>query len=262
MMRALTRTNFHSSRLVRVLADLAVVDRRAPDGDFAEKLGLWVKFTDAIALSAVHNASTASLPDTPAGAQSACRLALSEAYARVRANLVNSITRCGLFDADRTRMEPPSPEPGADMEDATTYKPYRRNYLAQQRDIELKVRPLRIHVREVLGQSSPALRKLATLDAALDAILSERESKLFSTIPALLEKRFHQLRSAHQQALVETLQAGKPGAQMQPAGWLAGFGQELQTVLLAELDVRLQPTLGLIEAFNLNSTTTQHHINV
>jgi len=262
MMRARPRTNLHSSRLVRVLVDLALVDGRAPGGDFAEKLGLWVKFTDAIALSAVHNASTASLPGASAGAQSAGGLSLSEIYARARANLVHSITRSSWSDAGRTRMERSSPEPDADVDEVTTYEPYRRNYLAQQRDIELKVRPLRIHVREVLGQSSPALRKLAALDAALDVILSERESKLFSTIPALLEKRFRQLRSAHPQPLVETLQAGQPGAQIQPAGWLAGFEKELQTVLLAELDVRLQPTLGLIEAFNLNSTTTQHHSHV
>jgi hypothetical protein len=35
---------------------------------------------------------------------------------------------------------------------------------------------------------------------------------------------------------------------MQPGGWLAAFGQELQEALLAELDARLQPVTGLIEA--------------
>jgi len=259
MMRAPTRTNFHSSRLVRVLADLAMVDARAPDGDFAEKLGLWVKFTDAIALSAVHSAN---LPGTPIGDQPTNRVALSEIYARTRAGLVRSITQMTLPHEGGTRQQRPSPEAGADREDAVTYEPYRRSYLALQRDIELKVRPLRAHVREVLGQSSPALKKLATLDAALDTILSERESKLLSTIPALLEKRFHHLRQSHQQVLAEAPHADHPAAPMQPAGWLACFGDEMQTVLLAELDVRLHPTLGLIEAFNLNSTTAPHHTNV
>ncbi|HSN78880.1 MAG TPA: DUF3348 family protein, partial [Rhodoferax sp.] len=78
----------------------------------------------------------------------------------------------------------------------------------------------------------------------------------------LLEKRFHQLRNSHQQSLVDPQQAGHLAAPLQPAGWLAGFGEEMQTVLLAELDVRLQPALGLIEAFNLNPTTASHHIHV
>ena len=262
MMRAPTRTHFHSSRLVRVLTDLAVVDGRAPDGDFAEKLGLWVKFTDAIVLSAVHNTGTDKPPEMPSGAQSAGRIKLSEAYARTRAGLVRSISSSGLSHGGMTHMEQASPEPGVDMADATAFEPYRRSYLAQQRDIELKVRRLRTHVREVLGQTTPALRKLAALDAALETILSERESKLLATIPALLEKRFHYLRKSHQQVLADTPQAGHPAESRQPAGWLAGFGEEMQTVLLAELDVRLQPTLGLIEAFNLNSTTASHHIHV
>ncbi|WP_366522267.1 DUF3348 family protein, partial [Rhodoferax sp.] len=31
--------------------------------------------------------------------------------------------------------------------------------------------------------------------------------------------------------------------------WQLAFGQELQTFLLAELDLRLQPTLGLLDAW-------------
>jgi Protein of unknown function (DUF3348) len=252
MMRAPTRTHFHSSRLVRVLTDLAVVEARAPAGDFAEQLGRWVKFTDAIALSAVHSTRP---PEMASGAQSTGRVKLSETYARTRASLVRSITQSGLYGGGRARMEQTPTEAGADQDDTITFEPYRLRYLTQQRDIELKVRSLRAHVREVLGQSSPALKKLAALDAAFENILSERESKLLSTIPALLEKRFHHLRRSHQQPLADPPQADHTAAPLQPAGWLAGFGEEMQTVLLAELDVRLQPTLGLIEACNLNSTT-------
>ena len=36
---------------------------------------------------------------------------------------------------------------------------------------------------------------------------------------------------------------------MKDGAWLARFCHELQTVLLAELDLRLQPTLGLLEAY-------------
>ena len=37
---------------------------------------------------------------------------------------------------------------------------------------------------------------------------------------------------------------------MKQGAWLSRFCNELQTVLLAELDVRLQPTVGLIEALH------------
>ena len=78
------------------------------------------------------------------------------------------------------------------------------------------------------------------MDAAFEGILIEREKKLLTTLPSLMERRFKQLQTERSQQ----------------EGWLARFGQELQTVLLAELDLRLQPTLGLLEAFN--DQTTQY----
>lgn len=137
---------------------------------------------------------------------------------------------------------------------APTYEPYRRYYLAHQHDMELKVRPLRTKVRNVLAKASPALKQLADLDAALDAILCERESKLLSTVPALLEQRFKQLFKEHQQRLADSEQTDHSEFWMKPGGWLARFCHELQTVLIAELDVRLQPTVGLIETLNNEKT--------
>jgi hypothetical protein len=49
---------------------------------------------------------------------------------------------------------------------------------------------------------------------------------------------------------VDNEQPDDPALWMQPGGWLANFCRELQGVLLAELDLRLQPTVGLIEALS------------
>jgi hypothetical protein len=250
MTRALTRTNFHSSRLIRILADLAILDAVEPGIAFAEKLGLWVDYTDAITMSAALNASTASPPGTPSGAQSVASVAVSEEFTRIQATLVSSITKSGSPNVGKTRIELPSPKLDVPVEVATAYEPYRRYYSAHQRDMDSNIRPLRANVREVLARASPALKQLAALDAALDGILCGREIKLLSTVPLLLEKRFEQLLKAHQQKLVDTKQADNPDFWMNQGGWLARFCNELQTVLLAELDVRLQPTAGLIEAFN------------
>lgn len=241
------RTNFHSSKFVRLLCDLAVLDPVEPGIAFAEKLGQWVAIADAIALNA---ALTASPPAPP----SAARMAIGEEFTRMRSTWVNLITQPGSPIVARTRIDSLSPQIGEPLDVGATYEPYRRYYLAQQRDMELNVRPWRAKVRDVLAKASPALKQLATLDAALEGILGARESKLFSTVPALLEKRFGQLLKAHQQRLLDTSQTDHPDFWMKPGGWLARFCNEVQTVLLAELDVRLQPTVGLIEALHNEKT--------
>jgi hypothetical protein len=185
----------------------------------------------------VHSANVASPLVMAVGVASGASLALGEVFSRVQAGLVRSI--------GRLPKELSAPEPDALADPEFAYEPYRRHYLAQQREIELKLSPLRAHVRRVLGQTSPELSKLAALDAALDGILVERESKLLLKLPSLLEKRFKQLRKRHPNA----------------ADWLPGFGQEMQTLLLAELDLRMQPVLGLIEACNQQSNTGKHKIN-
>lgn len=224
------RTHFHSSKLVRILSDLAVVEPVESGGAFAEKLGQWVDIAGAITLRA---AQAANPPATPSGAPSVASVAMGEEFARMRATLENSIAKRGLPSAV-----------------ATTYEPYRRYYLAHQRDMDLNVGQVRAKVRDRLVKAAPALKQLADLDAALDAILADRESKLFAKVPWLLERRFEQLLEGHQQRLLGTQQADNPDGWMKPGAWLARFCHELQMVLLAELDIRLQPTLGLIEAFN------------
>lgn len=257
MTTALPRTNFNSSRLTRLLADLAVVDAPAAGHAFAERLGLWLDVNDAITLYSAHEAIGAR-PAAGNGATTAHASVAAE-IARVRNNLTNAITKSCSPNAGETRIKLPTPKAGVPLEIVVAYEPYRRFYLAHQRDIELALRPLRAQVREAIAQSSPALRKLAALDAALDTILGERESHLLSMVPTLLQRRYDQRLLEHRQTYQQTSASADdvddPATWMQPGGWLAGFCKELQDVLLAELDVRLQPILGLMEAFN--ETTKQ-----
>lgn len=238
MARAVTRTHFHNSQLIRILTGLSVMEPVAPTSEFAEKLGQWVGFADAIGLHGVHNAVAAGRP----GAKSAVALVSvvkpDDEFAKAQAKLEASIRTSFASNADLL------------VDETTAFAPFRKFYMAHQRDMALNVRPLRGKVRAAMAQASPALRQLAELDAVLDGILMEREKKLLATVPTLLEKRFRHLRNTHEQSLVESQQADEPDAWMKPGGWLARFCHELQTVLLAELDLRLQPTAGLIEACN------------
>ena len=178
-------------------------------------------------------------------------VAAADYCARVRAALVDliaaSCSPAGSTSASRIRL--PLPKPGVEPEFAAAYGPYRRFHLALQTDMEAGVRALRGSIRRALAPVSTGLARLAALDEALDRILAARERQLLATtLPALLEKRFQQLLAAHRQTLIDSGQGDDPGLWMQPGGWLATFRDELQAVLIAELDLRLQPVLGLVDA--------------
>ncbi|WP_409482663.1 DUF3348 domain-containing protein [Noviherbaspirillum sp. ST 5-3] len=253
MTRVLPRTNFHSSKLIRCLADLALVDAVEPGNAFAEKLGLWIHFADAISLSAVHSDNNANLPKVQVSMHhdrhvAACAEASAE-LERIQTFLVNSVMRSFSPRLGRTHISLPTPLLELPLDLRAAYATYRRFYESHQRDMESSVQPLRTNIRASLAKASPRLKKLAELDATLERVLRDRESKLMSKIPVLLKKHFEQLFKAHQQKLVDAQQADNPVGWTQPGAWLARFCNDMQMLLLAEVELRLQPAMGLIEAF-------------
>jgi hypothetical protein len=233
-------TNFNSSRLVRFLAELSIVDVAESKQAFAERLGLWLDFADAIALHAAHGDASA----TAQRADRAASTALADEFATARAAWAKSIAAGCSPQAAKWAAA------AADSDEAAAYEPYRRYYSAQQGEMEMAIRPWRSKARQALAQAGGKLGQLAALDGALDKILGARERQLLATVPALLEKRFTLLASAHRQRLAAAGLADDPARWDAPGGWLADFGKELAAVLLAELDLRLQPTVGLIEALS------------
>jgi hypothetical protein len=245
MTRALPRTNFNSSKLSRVLAGLGLAAAEAPGAAIAERLGSWLSAADAMRLYAAHNACGGA-----SGGAGTSAAALAAEGERLRTALTQAIEKSCTPGAGGTRLKLPLPDPAAPDAVAADYEPYRRFQLAHQREMEAAIAPLRNRARAALAQSAPALAKLAALDAALGDILAGREARLLATVPALLEKRFAQLRDEHRQARADAGLADDPAAWLQPGGWLARFCAEMRAALLAELDLRLQPVTGLIEAFS------------
>jgi len=248
MTRGAPGTSFNRSRLIRVLADLeatGVADSKQP---FAERLGGWLDFTDAMALFSVLNGSPAEGAAARTEVQSPAVGAVGEEMARVRGMLVDSIRTDGVFTPGKARIRLPVPAPNASPESAADFSPYHRYYLAHQRDMSASIAPLRVNARAELAAHSSSLRQLAELDAVLDQAVGVRERNLLSTIPLLLARHFAHLYKAHQAALPEPQESDCPSRWMQPDGWLAAFCKVMQGVLLAELEVRLQPVEGLIEA--------------
>ena len=247
MMRVPPRTNFNSSRLIRLLGELALIEPQEAEQDLAERLGLWLDFTDAIALFAAHNEGTVS---TTPSAQNTAKNADSE-LTQLRSKLISAIRNSCAPIPQPARIRFPIPRSDLPLDIAADYEPYRRFYLAHQREIETALRPLRANARAALAASTSAgaeRKTLAAVDEVFEHILADRESKLLSSLPMLLEKRFIYLRARHVQALTKTDATDDATLWLEPNAWLAQFRQDIAAVLLAELEFRLQPTLGLLES--------------
>ena len=284
MTQAVSRTRFNSAGLVRMLAELAVADVADPKQTFAERLGEWLDFKDALALYSALNSAATGAPSRAAPAA-----ALRGQLVQVRGELAAAVAAAGTTQPGGTNLALPTPLPNAAPESAADFAPFHRYYLAHQRAMAAAVSPLRASARTALAGQSAALRQLAALDAVLDQALAAREASLLATVPVLLGKRFAQLYAAHRrereaaapdvagqaapdaagQAATAGAAAtgeGTPGAGappddparwMQPGGWLVRFCAEMQRVLLAELDLRLMPVAGLVAALDKESTELQ-----
>lgn len=208
------RTGFTGSALTRLLAQLTELDVPESEKAFADRLSDWLSWTDAILLSSAMNGATAA----SSGARGAASSVEAE-YTRVRAALTGAI--------------------GADGATAGDFPSYRRRYLARQQAMEAGIGPLRAKLRARLAAGSPGMARLAALDAVMEQVLGGHEQRLLATVPALLEKHFERLR--------------QPDSEAPPEGWQDLFGRNMQGVLLAELDIRLQPVEGLLEALRKRS---------
>jgi len=255
MKKDLPRSSFTSSQLVRLLAELT--QREGPDSKqtFAERLSQWMQLNDAIALSGIVNARLAPPPAIKADTAVPALMALRQELARVRGNLAAAMNPAGVCKPGQGRVKLAPLPGGKTMEAESPFAFLHRYYQAQQRNMEAAIGQLRSHTREIVVRHAPALRQIAALDGALEKSLGEKERQSLAAIPPLLEKRFEQLRQAASAAAVpETAPADAP-PRLEP--WLQTFCQEMQAVLLAELDIRLEPAAGLIEAFG-NEVTQRH----
>jgi hypothetical protein len=235
---------------MRCLNDLELLAPSDAETAFAERLALWIHFTDAIPLSAVHNGelppcpSPSSATGTPAQA-----LALAAEFNQAKAALVNGVIKAFAAPPGHVvgglPVLPLTPPASA----AAIWLPYRRFYEAQQRDLDTRIQPLRAKLRGILALASPRMNKLAELDAMFDKILRGREQELLARVPLLLKTRFEQVFKQHQDHVTSGAAPQACAAWMERDGWLARFCKDMQMLLLAEAELRLQPALGLLEAF-------------
>jgi hypothetical protein len=250
------RRRYTAPALIRLLERLIELDVPPPNGMFGERLGGWLGWTDAIALSAALHAVPAATPSAPSRSAPACESAQRD-FDRVRGALARFIADDAEPAADEDAPLAPGPATplGADGVPAAAFAPYRRRYLARQQSMESGIAALRDRVRAVLAGTSPAMARLAALDAVMEQALGAHERGLMAMLPGLLEKRFERLRATHRPmpgarpASDTPVVPDAPAADTSPPGhWMDLLRRDMQAVLLAELDTRLQPVEGLLAA--------------
>ncbi|HEY2977629.1 MAG TPA: DUF3348 domain-containing protein [Burkholderiaceae bacterium] len=229
-------TRLTSSTLIRLLAQLAEVDVPESKQALAEGLSQWLRWTDAISLSAALDGRPLGTPRIPSGRPPAAGTAESD-FIRVRTTLVNSIV--GDF-AVPVGKEYPRGVAQAD------FSVLRRRYTAKQQAMETSITALRSRLRDVLASVSPSLAQLAAVDAVMDQVLGVQERAALSTVPMWLDKHFQRLREA-----LAHEEPDEAGGGSRRAGRLDVFHEDMQAILLAELDIRLQPTQGLLDALRM-----------
>ena len=251
MAPGLPRTSFNSSSLVRSLAKLAGNDSIGGADSkktLAERLSTWLDWTDAISMSTALNGASAVAPDPTAAAARLADQTIADEVARVRAELAKSITTDVLLNPGQAADKAAARAAAASTETVVEFLPYRRSYLGHQRAMASRIGALRVRLRAALVAQSPALGQLAALDAALDQALAARERHLLSKVPQWLESEFERLRRVNERAAVMPSASPAQVSGLQPAVWVAEYGRTLREVLLAEMDTKLQPVEGMMDA--------------
>lgn len=205
---------FTAPTLVRLLARLAGPDTPAAGAPFAERLGQWLHWTDAAALSEALDGTVAPTPAPPGAATDVDALALT--LRRTRETMARTI------EADCSAAR-------TDLGD--DYAAWRRLVVNRQQAVQAGLAPLRARLRGALVAHSPALGRLAEVDTVMERAVGARERALLgATLPSLLQHHFERLRAGDAD------------------GWRDPFCRDLHELLMAALDLCLQPLEGLLAA--------------
>nr|WP_314365789.1 DUF3348 domain-containing protein [uncultured Achromobacter sp.] len=276
MLQAPQRTGLSGPTLIRLLTRLTDVDVPESRQSLSDHLSQWLGWTDAIALSAALNTS----PPVIAPGARMFSSAEERECARVRTTLADAIASDTAATSAK-RIVPgqaPAKKSAAVEQAEADYSNFRQRYLSLQHTMETSVGNLRSRLRGMVAAKNGEMTRLAVVDAIMDRALLPKERALFGAIPKLLQGHFERLRLAEAAALAPVdASVDAPAAEadaapptdgaakldngngnapvpatapppVTPGAWLDVFRKDMRSVLLAELDVRLQPVEGLLAA--------------
>lgn len=240
MLEAPQRAAVRGPTFIRLLARLTDADVPSPRQSLSDRLSQWIDWNHAVALSTALD----SRPETDPFAEPAPATAMEEDCARVRAALTRAIAEDPAFDPDARRGGARTPDGAAETPD---YLFFRQRYLALQQSMDTAIGLLRGRLRDQLADRSTGLARLAAVDVVMERALGRRERRLLAAAPTLLGPHFERLRLAAQANSTDTPEPDEAAPHASDA-WLEAFRRDMRNLLLAELDVRLQPAEGLLAA--------------
>ena len=142
------RTPLSGSGLIRLLATLGDTHVPAPKDSFSDGLCRWFDWTDAISLSSALDGPQDAPAEAPS--QRTAATAADRECRRVR----DAITKLAV------------PDPTTD-----DFPPHRQRYLGWQQAMDTQITPLRRKLRASLSAASPALARLAAVDAVMEKVI-------------------------------------------------------------------------------------------
>ena len=256
--RMYLRHRLNSSNLVVLLQQWTGAEvEQAPQQDVAEQLSQWLSAVDAIKVSrALH--AIAALPAKEVSLVQATDVSAMDAvFQASKADVIALITpnvACSKpmrTHADHTPVDSP------DSWDQEDFAAQVQRYLGMQKQMDAKLGALRAQMRQWLSTGSRSMRQLAMLDAVLEQMFRAREERSWARLSGYVERRLVHRHNEHHKMLQTTGRADDPMCWRQPGGWLFAFEQDLHALLLAEMQVRLQPISGLLEAAHDDKTGRQ-----
>ena len=251
---SLQKIDLHGTRLTRYLSGMAVLNKDFLPANLSERLGRLLDIGASMRLAALHDELGGMIFEPGAAAADTAR----EEALRVRMSLMRSVVGSFSQAAGPARIKLPSLETGVPLEKLASFEPYHHFYAAHQREFASRIQTLQLGVRDAVGAVSAELAQLAALDEAIRDGLATYAQQNLVHIPQLLARRFDFLLQEHQSRQGEQDMAGTVAQSDEdilktwtgPTGWLGRFFEEMQGLLLAELELRLLPVQGLIEAVN------------
>lgn len=257
------RAPIEGSPLMQRLRELSLLDGTLPHARFVTTVGKFIVFSEAMTLAEFLSDIAYGEPKAAKSAETeATKLGLDDLkqhYLEARREMMRFIVQSFITENCPVSMRLPLATDLTFSEGDKGLGSYQRFYQLHQSEMQSSILKLQTYIRRYLANYSDHLAQLAALDHKLSNVLAAYSRKAFGIIPLLFAKRFRYLctepvnvqqsaaRPKKKKQLLGDQQQGIPEQDRAEKG-LQMFFLEMQSVLLAELDIRLQPTLGLIEA--------------
>ena len=228
------------SRLLALLSELSVARLHVAEYNVAESLGRSVKLDDLRFLSsALNNLPTTALAKTEEMAD-AHSLLFSTREECIRRILSSFSDRAGADTIPLpTSLESIKPQA------LLSFDPYRRFYTAHQTEMTGAIVKAQSKVRILLATQSANLHQLALVDHLLDNAMSPLKRSL-DLVPMVLDQQFKLLSESN--SANEILNGEVPASWLADEGWIPKLYRQMRLCLLAELDLRMEPIVGLVES--------------